>query len=68
MTNTSNEYKSNISYINENESFSKNAASTITSGISLSCGNQSNPNTSPSTSASTPSSTISVAPAQPNHS
>ena len=72
MTDTSNEYISNLSHINKYESFSLNAASTITSGISLSEGNQSNPTTSTSTFTftftSTSTSLISVAPAQPNHS
>ena len=65
MTNTSNEPISNISHITENESFSMNVASTMTSRISLSNGNQSNPTTLTCT--STITSTISVAQAQPNH-
>ena len=71
LTNILNEHISNISHITENESFSINAASTITSGISLSNGNQSNPTISISISIisiSTTTSTLSVAPAQPNHS
>ena len=67
LTNTSNEHRSNISPITENETFSINAASTITSGISLSNDNLSNPTTSTSTLTSSSTSIISVAPAQPNH-